>query len=155
MRRLRAYLVALLLLVFALWYSGRLLVVDDPQKSDVIVILAGDTDRRPQRGFDLLAQGMAKHLLLDVPAAGRFYGSTEIDLAQHWLQTLPNADAMSVCPTTGLSTKAETMDVSRCLSNRGWHNVLIVTSDFHTRRALSTFRRELPAYRCSIAASLN
>jgi hypothetical protein len=42
-----------------------------------------------------------------------------------------------------LSTKAETRDVEGCLARENGGRVLIVTSDFHTRRALSIFRREL------------
>ena len=33
------------------------------------------------------------------------------------------------------------------------HKILLVTSDFHTRRALDTFSRELPNYNFSIAAA--
>ena len=51
--------------------SGWMLVVDGPRKSDVIVVLAGETDRRPARGLQLLDQGFAGHLILDVPAAGQ------------------------------------------------------------------------------------
>jgi uncharacterized SAM-binding protein YcdF (DUF218 family) len=155
MRRIRIPIILTLLLVVAGAYSGRFLVIDAPQKSDVIVVLAGDTDRRPERGFELLDQGFAAHLLLDVPAGGRIYGSTEPELAQRWLERLPHADAMNICPTNGLSTKIETRDVERCLEGHGWHSVLIVTSDFHTRRAWSTFRRQLPAYQFRVAASHN
>jgi len=155
MRRIRNLLFLTLLILVAAAYSGRFLVIDEPQKSDVIVVLAGDTDSRPERGFALLDQAFAAHLLLDVPAGARVYGVTQPELAQRWLHTLAHGDAMSVCPTYGLSTKAETVDVARCLEGHGWHNVLIVTSDFHTRRALSTFRHELPAYHFSVAASHN
>jgi uncharacterized SAM-binding protein YcdF (DUF218 family) len=41
-----------------------------------------------------------------------------------------------VCPIFGFSTKAEAEDVSRCLQPVGAHRVLIVTSEFHTRRSL-------------------
>ncbi len=34
----------------------------------------------------------------------------------------------------------------------GAHKVLLVTTSFHTRRALSIFRKQLPAYEFSIAA---
>ena len=37
----------------------------------------------------------------------------------------------------------------------GGRNVIVVTSDFHTRRALSVFTREIPAYKFSVAAAYN
>jgi len=45
--------------------AARFLVVDHPEKSDAIVVLAGETRVRPDHGIELLRQGMASHLLLD------------------------------------------------------------------------------------------
>ena len=53
-----AVLLAALLVIFAA-NAGRMLVVDDPQPADVIVVLAGETDHRPERALELLAQGSA------------------------------------------------------------------------------------------------
>ena len=53
-----AGLVGLFVLVFAV-ESGRFLVVDLPRRSDVIVVLAGETYRRPARAFELLNSGYA------------------------------------------------------------------------------------------------
>ena len=50
---LLAVLVIVALLVFAA-NAGRMLVVDAPQRSDVILVLAGETDRRPARALELL-----------------------------------------------------------------------------------------------------
>ena len=58
-----------------------------------------------------------------------------------------------MCPIEGLSTKDESKDAAGCLSRVGSKSVLIVTSDFHTRRALEVFRREVPQYDYSVAAS--
>jgi uncharacterized SAM-binding protein YcdF (DUF218 family) len=43
------------------------------------------------------------------------------------------------------------MAVSNCLGP-SVTRVLLVTSDYHTRRALDTFRRQLPQYHFSIVA---
>lgn len=133
--------------------SGRFLVVDRPQRADVIVVLAGETDRRPARGLELLAQGSAPKLFIDVPAAGRIFGHDISQLAEEYVQALPQHQAVSLCPIVGLSTKAETRDVARCLEPIHARSVLLVTSDYHTRRALSTFRHELPQYEFSVAAA--
>ena len=55
--------------------AGRILVVNAPQKSDLIVVLAGETDRRPALALDLLHHGYAPRILLDVPASTRIYDS--------------------------------------------------------------------------------
>ena len=153
MRRVLIFVIVAALLILAIVCSARFLVIDNPQRSDVIVVLAGDTDSRPKRAVELFDRGFDDRLMVDVPAGERVFGFTELELAQRWIQTLPHAEAITICPTHGLSTKTEAKDVASCLTGHGWHNVLIVTSDFHTRRALSTFSRELPGYQFSVAAS--
>jgi hypothetical protein len=135
--------------------SGRFLVIDHPIKSDVIVVLAGETEKRPERGLELLRQGTAAHLILDVPAQAKLFQWSELELAQRYLQSLPEAQFISVCPIEGLSTKAETVDVSRCLKDLSARHILLVTSDHHSRRALVTFQKELPAYVFDVAAARN
>jgi uncharacterized SAM-binding protein YcdF (DUF218 family) len=51
------------------------------------------------------------------------------------------------------STYGETQDVERCLAPLNVSSVLLVTSDYHTRRAFSIFKARLPHYHWSIAAS--
>jgi hypothetical protein len=152
--RLVLLLAALLTGIFVAT-SGAFFIVNAPRKSDVIVVLAGDTDRRPGRGAELLSQGYAPRMILDVPAAAYVFHASELELAQRYVQGLPLGSAITICPIRGLSTKAETGDVSKCLQNFGAHRVLLVTSDFHTRRALSIFRRQLPNYFYSSAASFD
>jgi uncharacterized SAM-binding protein YcdF (DUF218 family) len=151
-RALIIRLVAVALVLLALAESGRLLIIDSPRSSDVIVVLAGETDKRPARGLDLLRQGFALRLILDVPADAKLFQWSEFELAQRYVQTLPEAHSITVCPIYGLSTKAEAQDVSRCLKDIPAKHVLLVTSDYHTRRALSTFRKEVPGYDYTIAA---
>ncbi len=133
--------------------SARWLVVNEPHPSDVIVVLAGETDLRPARGLELLDQGYGRRLVLDVPASARIYQWSQVDLAQKYAQGLPEAGAVTICPVQGLSTKAEAVEAGRCLAGLGRQKVLLVTSDFHTRRALSVFRTEVSQYEYSVAAA--
>jgi DUF218 domain len=151
-RQLRI-LVLVLALLWLVARSAKLLVVNDPQRSDVILVLAGETDRRPARALELMQQGYAKHVVLNVPANAEVYGGTYLQLAQNWIGSQPQADFLSVCPIQGLSTKAESLDADQCLRRLNAHSVLIVTSDYHTRRALSEFRKELPQYTFHVAAA--
>ena len=155
MRKVLLLGIATVLGILLLANSGQFLVIDKPVKSDVIVVLAGETEKRPERGLELLRQGTAARLILDVPAQAKLFQWSELELAQRYVQSLPEAQSISVCPTEGLSTKAETVDVSRCLKGLSAQHILLVTSDHHTRRALVTFRKELPAYVFDVAAARN
>ena len=133
--------------------AGKFLLLDAPRPCDVIVVLAGETDRRPQRALELLKQGYGKRILLDVPRAAKLYEFTQIELAQNYIRDLPRGASVSICPIDGLSTKEESKDVEKCLSRSRDRSVLIVTSDFHTRRALEIFQREVAGYDYSVAAA--
>ena len=151
--RFSRVVVFLLIVVALASQAARFLVVDDPQKSDAIVVLAGDTNLRPARALALLRQGMAQHVFLDVEVRDQIFDQRLTDLAQKYAGSLPEASRVSVCPITGFSTNAESDDANRCLQAAGAHTVLIVTSDSHTRRALMIFRHRLPQYRFSVAAA--
>ncbi|MGB0047598.1 MAG: YdcF family protein, partial [Terriglobales bacterium] len=148
-------IVIVLILIFAALASqaARFLVLDEPEKSDAIVVLAGETSVRPARALELLRQGMAPHMFLDAETRDVIYDQRLTDIAQKYANSLPEANRISVCPIIGFSTFAEADDVSRCLRPLGAHRVLIVTSDFHTRRALAIFRHRLPQYQFSVAAA--
>lgn len=153
-RKLKGLIVAAaLVFLLLLTTSGWFLVVDQPEKADVILVLAGETDKRPMRALELLSQGYAPRLMLDVPAGTRIYQFSQLELAQKYVQGLPNAAAITICPIAGLSTKTESADATRCIQKLGGHRVLLVTSDFHTRRALSTFRKAAPGFEYSVAAA--
>jgi hypothetical protein len=136
--------------------TGRFLVVDEPEKSDAILVLAGETYNRPMLALDLLERGYAPRIVMDVPAAERIYQWTAPELAQRWVQGLPQANSISICPIHGLSTRDESHEAQNCIARPGGvHKVLIVTSDFHTRRARSVFQHELPGVEFNMAAAHN
>lgn len=147
-------LAPVLLITFAL-IAGRILIVDAPQPSDLILVLAGETDRRPAHALELLHQGYGKHVLIDVPADTRIYEFSQLDLAQKYVHDLPDSASVSICPIHGLSTREEAHDVEKCLIAERGTSILIVTSDFHTRRALSIFRHELRGKSFAVAAARN
>jgi uncharacterized SAM-binding protein YcdF (DUF218 family) len=103
--------------------------------------------------LQLLQQGYGRRIVLDVPAEAKIYGSSQLELAQTYAQRLPQAAAITICPIAGLSTRDEAHDAERCLQRESGDRVLLVTSDFHTRRALSVFRHELRGHSFSVAAA--
>ena len=154
MRKIRkAVILAGLLFLIFLLTSGGFLVVNNPQKADVLVVLAGETDHRPARGLELLREGYSRRMILDVPAHATIYQWKQTELGEKYIQTLPERAEISICPIYGLSTKAEAKDVGGCLESLHAKRVLLVTSDYHTCRGLSVFRREVPNYDYSIAAA--
>jgi uncharacterized SAM-binding protein YcdF (DUF218 family) len=153
--RWRILFVLILVAIIAASQAARFLVVNRPEKSDAIVVLAGETTVRPDHGIELLRQGMAAHAFLDAETRNRIYDTQLIDIAKNFANHLPEAGRVSVCPIYGLSTFAETDDVNRCLQSVGAQRVLIVTSDFHTRRALMIFRHRLPQYQFSASGATN
>ena len=135
--------------------TGEYLVVDQPIHTDVIVVLAGDrNDRRFFRGLELLRQGYATHMLVDANSDMILYGRTPAALEDEFIRSLNlNLHQVGVCPTQGDSTDEEAWYVAQCLHTNQISSVLLVTSDFHTRRALSIFKQRLPTYRWSVAAA--
>ncbi|SRR5208282_1042400 len=154
-RRLLIVLFFVAILAALASQAARFLVADEPQPSDAIVVLAGETNFRPSRALELLRQGVAPRVFLDVETRQPLYNQRLADIAQRYINDLGEAKRVSVCPIVSLSTFAEVDDVNRCLLSVGAHRVLIVTSDYHTRRALMIFRHRLPQYQISAAAARN
>ena len=154
-KRTRIWATVILAAVFGVFAAnaGRVLVVDSPERSDVILVLAGETDHRPARALELLGQGYARRVVMNVPAAARIYQFTQVHLAEQYVQHLPQAASIAICPIEGLSTRDEARDAERCLAREEGNRILIVTSDFHTRRALSIFRQEIRGKSFTIAAA--
>lgn len=140
------------LILFAL-NAGKMLIVDAPQPSDVIVVLAGETYQRPIHGLELLDRGYARRMLIDVPAAATVFEFSEVQLAEKYVRNLPEAASVEICPIAGLSTRDESHDVEKCLAHEAGSRVLIVTSEFHTRRSLSIFRHEIRGKSFAVAAT--
>jgi hypothetical protein len=133
--------------------AGRFLVVEAPERSDVILVLAGETDRRPARALQLLDQGYGRRVVIDVPAATRIYEFSQVQLAEKYVESLPRASSIRICPIEGLSTREESHDAEKCLETEEGSKILIVTSQFHTRRALSIFRHEVRGKSFSVAGA--
>jgi uncharacterized SAM-binding protein YcdF (DUF218 family) len=141
------------LLIFALC-AGRLLVRDRPEKSDAIVVLAGDSqDQRYRRGMELLRSGYGGHLFVDASSDSSFFGHTPAEYAENFLRQDAGdmAGKVSVCPFEEDGTVTETRYVVKCLEPLHARAVLLVTSDWHTARALSIFTNRLPQYHWSVA----
>src|SRR5215475_749657 len=115
-RRIAKPLTAVAILVaIAVWEmlrSGNQLVVNHPEQSDLIVVLAGDhNDLRYWRGLELLREGYGLRMLVDAPADlsyGRSYAQYAADfVAQTAGEKRPQ---IGICTVTNDSTSQETFD---------------------------------------------
>jgi uncharacterized SAM-binding protein YcdF (DUF218 family) len=141
-------LVGLLFVTSALWLAGlgRFLVESQaPVRADLAVVLAGDAyGNRILKAAELVKQGYVPKVLVSGPEC--CYGSQESDLAiafavkhgypRDWFIPLPHS---------AHSTDEESRVIRAELARRKVQRFLLVTSDFHTRRATRVYRRLVPA----------
>ena len=156
MRKLALLAAAFVALIIFVLNAGRMLVVRDLRHADAIIVLNGESDRRPALGVDLLRQGYAPHALLDVSQNARVYNIAQVQIAEEYINTLPPeiSGSVSVCTTSAHSTREEAVQVRRCLDTVAVHSILVVTSEYHTRRALSIFRHVFPEYTIGVAGAV-
>ncbi len=127
--------------------AGSFWVVDDePENSDVIVILGDDnfSADRATRAAELFKSGFAPRVI----ASGRFlrpYASIA-ELEQHDLTDRGvAATAVVRFAHSATDTREEAIAISQLLSSRGWKRVILVTSTYHTRRSRYICERVFPA----------
>lgn len=135
--------VALLALVL-LWRGGYWLTKSDPlpARVDATVVLQGSIVGQMTRvdgAARLLQQGVAARMLLSVPKQS-YWDESVVPMAQRYLENHYGKDVASradFCETDpGVnSTAQEALALSRCIREHGWQSVVVVTSNYHTRRA--------------------
>jgi uncharacterized SAM-binding protein YcdF (DUF218 family) len=121
---------------------GSALIHDDgPAKAEIAVVLAGDYwGNRIVKGGQMVRLGYVPAVLVSGPSG--FYGHYECEpaIAYAVRQGFP-ADWFIPAPNNARSTQEEAWAILPELHRRNMHSVLLVTSDYHTRRALRIFRR--------------
>lgn len=159
MKKLLVILIVVMVLVCAFIFlqSGQFLIINNPVRSDAIIVLGGDTsDQRYALAMELLRAGYGRHVFVDA-TTGITYGHSYVDLAKDYVAHTAGAFAplVSVCPIAGDSTKVEAQEVDACLRTMQPppKSIIISTDEYHTRRALSIFKAELPQYHWTAAAA--
>jgi uncharacterized SAM-binding protein YcdF (DUF218 family) len=124
---------------------GDFLVQDGPpHKADVVLVLAGDfSGERIKTAAQLVRDGYAPKVLVSGPYGA--YGYYECDLAIPFAVKLGYPESyFERVPHQALSTKEEAQDTIPVIRREGARSILLVTSDYHTRRAGNIFRRAAP-----------
>jgi uncharacterized SAM-binding protein YcdF (DUF218 family) len=127
-------------------FAGDFWIVDEtPQVSDVIVILSDDNygADRAARAAQLFKSGMAPRILASGRLLRPYAGIAE--LMERDLKAL-GVPVNAIVPVThrATNTREEAIADAQAIAAHGWKKVLLVTSNYHTRRANYIFERTLP-----------
>lgn len=153
----RIFKVLLLLLVawFVAWIAARALIVDaDIPKADAIVVLSGSSTyvERTHKAAELYNQGRAPLVILtDDNTRGGWSSAQQrnpyfVERAHEELvkQGVPPAQ-IRVAPGLASGTSEEVVVIKDYAVAQGLHSLLVVTSAYHSRRALRTLRKTFAA----------
>lgn len=135
------------------WAAARLLIVNVPlQQADVIVVLSGSGTYRERaaQAAELFQAGVAKRIVLTNDNTRGGWSSAEqrnpffYERARDELQLRGVPPAMiEVLQEPVSSTHDEALLIRNYAETKSYHSVLVVTSAYHSRRALWTFNRVL------------
>lgn len=137
--------------------GGDLLVAPDalPPHSDVLVVLAGSIrgeQVRRSEAIRLLGEGRADRLVLSAPQV-EYLGEWVPDLMRRHVERVYGDQAarrVVLCLQKASSTREEAAALLPCLEGHGWRTVVIVTSNYHTRRARHVWHEVLREARSPI-----
>jgi len=149
---------ALLMVYFmrAWWLAalgGFLVQADAPAPADLAVVLGGDFyGHRIVKGAELVRQGLARKVL--VSGGANCYGARESELAINFAvkHGFPPDYFLAVSPPAH-STAEEAQLVVDELRRLKARSFLLVTSDYHTRRAGREFRRLVQGLEMRVVAA--
>jgi uncharacterized SAM-binding protein YcdF (DUF218 family) len=131
-------LAAVAALTASLWLGalgGYLVHAEPPVRADYAVVLAGDfKGHRVIEGAELARQGFVRKVLVSGPCC--CYGVPESDMAVSYAVSKGYPEDLFIkLPHSGTSTWQEAQILIPELHRLGARSFLLVTSDYHTRRA--------------------
>jgi len=145
------FFLALLFIVYLARYpilrlAGNFWVVDEPPRAaDAIVVLGDDNyyGNRAARAAELFKAGWAPRVIASGRVLRPYAGIAELlerDLKDRGVP----AAAIVRFNHDADSTREEGAALSQLVASRGWKRILLVTSNYHTRRSRYIYRRALP-----------
>jgi uncharacterized SAM-binding protein YcdF (DUF218 family) len=147
----KVLLSCILIWPFAAWVGARLLITEAPlEKADAIVVLGGASSyrERAREAAKLLLEGRSQRILItndNTPGPWSNVEQRNLFFNERSLQVIQNAgvppDKVELLMQPVGSTYEEAVIAKQYAVERGLHSVLVVTSAYHSRRALWTFAR--------------
>lgn len=153
---------ALIILSLLLWGNDLLVCVDPvPTHGDAAIVLQGSILAEKARltgAINLLQRGVAKTALLSVPQES-YWGQSIPPVARAYLQRTYGeelASRVDFCETNAdvNSTAQEAEVLMGCIQKHDWRSIVIVTSDYHTRRARILWRKTIARHDPAIQFSV-
>jgi uncharacterized SAM-binding protein YcdF (DUF218 family) len=125
---------------------GRFLIVsEEPRVSDAIVVLAGGEPSRAFKAVELYKAGLAPFVLLtseptpSIFEKARRDGIQLIPTYENYMRILEGygvpRERIHRIEEPTFDTAAEMQRIADFTKQKGWHRLIVVTSNFHTRRS--------------------
>ena len=134
---LALFVVLIALGVFAWFFPQRVLTVDSgPVKADAMVVLGGTGMERPERAAELFKQDEAPEILV--------CGEGDCASNEKLLEKEGVTNAAIILECKSRTTRENAEFSIPLLRQMGAHRVIIVTSWYHSRRALMCFEHYAP-----------
>ena len=106
------------------------------EPADAIVVLGGESQGRPVEGARLYNQGLAPRVFV--------VGTGDNERNRRALVREGVPEDRITCETASESTLENAMFIRPLLEKAGVHRAILVTSSYHTRRALAVFQQCVP-----------
>ncbi|MBI3878479.1 MAG: YdcF family protein [Verrucomicrobia bacterium] len=141
LRRIALALAALSLGVLLAWQGAPWLLNAESSaaRAEVIVVLGGETPHRAERAAELFRRGAAPRIIVT--------GAGDAAIIRRYLVQAGVPAEVIALEEKSVSTRENAEFTAPLLKQLGARDVFLVTSWFHTRRALATFRHEMPDVR--------
>jgi len=145
------FLISLLVLAVAIgnpfsmaWIAGHLVVSDGLEPADAVVTLRGSADQergRMDEAARVVEKRYAPVLLVSVDTEP-YYGQSIRGIVETYLRKkgFPK-EKTRFCENRADNTREEAQALLACLRELGAKDAIVVTSEYHTRRTRSIFRR--------------
>lgn len=138
--------------VILIFWGGNLLIATDPVPShvDAAVVLQGSVRGEKARlagAIGLVQRGVANRVLLNVPKES-YWGQSLPPVARAYVERIYGSDLagrIDFCEMSAEvnSTAQEADAATTCVQEHHWHEIAVMTSDYHTRRAGMVWRRTI------------
>ena len=103
-----------------------------PDHADAVFVFAGGRGERLQTGIQLMEDGIADHLLINM---GTDFDSRAGSVVKEFCDNRPASMDVICIEAYPDSTEGEAESFSRVAEAQGWKSVVVVSTDHHLRRA--------------------
>lgn len=131
-----------LITFFIMGYLGRFLIVNESvKKADVIVVYSGDSGERTLKGVELLKEGYADYIIF---SGGAVYDDVRMTnlMTDHAVKLGVSEDKIIKEPEAS-STYENALFTKEILEKNGFKSMILVTSNYHSRRSQLTTKKIL------------